>query len=224
MDSPFFQRPRPLKNCGLFLAFEGLDGSGKSTQAKLLLAHISKSRSVFCFKEPTNGPWGKRIKELSARHSGGVRDVGSELDLFLQDRSWDLRENILPAMQSASVIMDRYILSTAAYQGALGQISPQEILEANRNFPWPDLTFLLELPVSLALKRIIARGKIDPLFEQENYLKKVKQIYDDLSCPGLIRLDGTLSQDEIFRQIAEALDNFTADNQELKFYGNNRQP
>jgi dTMP kinase len=195
------------QNHAFFLVFEGIDGSGKSTQARLLFNHFKKG-TAFLFKEPTTGPTGKLIRELSLQNPQN-RDAQIELDLFIEDRIWDLRENILPALKKGWVILDRYILSNVAYQGALGK-NPQEILEANSHFPWPDLTFFLDIPVPLALERINSRGELDGFYEQEAYLRKVKQIYENLSCTGLVHLDGTLSVEQIFNKVLEVLLEFTA--------------
>jgi dTMP kinase len=104
-----------------------------------------------------------------------------ESDLFLQDRGYDVENNISPALaQGHAVIIDRYILSNAAYQGALG-LSPEEILKANERFPWPDLTIILKIEPSLGLKRIIQRGDSPHLaFEKADYLDKVKAVFDRL--------------------------------------------
>ncbi|MDR2443322.1 MAG: dTMP kinase [Deltaproteobacteria bacterium] len=188
----------PIPDCGLFIAFEGLDGSGKSTQAALLFKELSDNRPLKpkLLKEPTEGPIGQFI-----RQSNGFRlDPKEEIKLFVQDRSIDLEENIIPALnEGRTVIIDRYILSNVAYQGAL--CSPKEVLEANQNFLWPHLTFILEIDVLTGLSRAKKRGPLQTAFENAPYLDKVKAIYDAFDGPGLIRLNAKLPIEEIFTSI-----------------------
>ncbi|MDR1677570.1 MAG: hypothetical protein LBS44_04175, partial [Deltaproteobacteria bacterium] len=93
------------------------------------------------------------------------------------------------------------ILSNVAYQGARGLKEPKLIFEANLPFPQPNLTFLLELSVRAGLGRVMDRGPLDPGFENEVFLEKVKNIYDSIDLTDLIRLSATSSILVIHRQI-----------------------
>jgi dTMP kinase len=144
---------------GFFLVFEGLDGCGKTTQATLLAQHLQDHKpypgEVCVLKEPTSeSPEGKTIRGFSSDHRPTPEE---ELKLFLKDREWDLTRNILPTLnKGGTVVMDRYIISNICYQGALGLPLPS-ILGANLEFPWPDLTIILDIDPHLALLRIEGR-------------------------------------------------------------------
>jgi dTMP kinase len=126
------------------------------------------------------------------------------MELLLKDRAQDVLENISPALaQGRTVIIDRYILSNAAYQGALPGGDPGAILAANKAFPWPDLTIILEVEVFEGLCRIGRRGETEEAFENAPYLSKVKEIYDRLSLPGLARLSSQAPPDEVFEAISK---------------------
>ncbi|MDR1545961.1 MAG: dTMP kinase, partial [Deltaproteobacteria bacterium] len=187
---------------GLFFVFEGLDGAGKSTQARLLVDRLRRldGPPPLALKEPSEGPSGRRIRELYG--DGGPRDPLAEMELFLADRAWDVRTNLEPALaQGRAVVMDRYLLSQAAYQGALGLQTPAEILQANAGFPWPDLTFVMEIAPDEGLARAAERGLTDPVFEKLDYLVKVKAVYDDFDLPGLLRLDARRPPAELAAEI-----------------------
>ncbi|MDR0356230.1 MAG: dTMP kinase [Deltaproteobacteria bacterium] len=175
----------------LFLAFEGLDGSGKTTQANLLSKTLAAvlDPGPLLLKEPTYGPAGLRLRQL-ALGSDASLTASEEMDLFLEDRRHDVANNINPALRNnRTVIIDRYILSNAAYQGARGRSDPKDILKANQSFPVPNLTFLLELPLEKSLERIQKRGGDSTYFENPTFLAKVKDIYDSIDYPGLVRID-----------------------------------
>ena len=170
--------PRPLAR-GILVALEGIDGTGKSTQATRLAAiFCGQGYDVALLREPTVSPWGRRIREaMTASHR--VLAPSQELDLFLQDRYYDVVAHIGPALAARQlVLMDRYYFSTIAYQGALG-IDPEHIRRLNEAFaPVPDLVLLLMVPAAQALERIRqARGQTDDVFEREEHLSKVNGIY-----------------------------------------------
>jgi dTMP kinase len=109
------------------------------------------------------------------------------LDLFLLDRRYDVAAHIQPALAARKlVLMDRYYFSTIAYQGALG-IDPEHIRHLNEAFaPVPDLVCILLIPPSAALERIRqARGRADDVFEREDYLKRVDEVFRTLKGPDI---------------------------------------
>jgi dTMP kinase len=191
-------KPDPARQ-GLLLAFEGLDGAGKSTQAANLAARLAAAgRECALLKEPTGGPYGLRVRE-AAREG---RDLLAELDLFVKDRAQDVERNISPALAAGRVvILDRYILSNVAYQGALPGGDPEAIFAANAGFPWPERTFLLEIDVAGGLGRVSKRGAVETAFENAPYLARVKAVYDALDRPGLIRLDSSRPEAEVLERI-----------------------
>jgi dTMP kinase len=181
---------RPLTR-GLLVALEGIDGTGKSTQAaRLADIFAEQGYAVALLREPTMSPWGRRIRAaMTASHR--VLAPAQELELFLQDRRYDVAAHINPALAAHKlVLMDRYYFSTIAYQGALG-FDPNHIRRLNEAFaPHPDLVLVLLLPPAQALERIRqARGYVDRAFEREDHLHKVDSLYRTLSAPQIHYID-----------------------------------
>lgn len=185
---------RRLKK-GVLIVFEGVDGAGKSTQARLLYERLKRDGvEVELSKEPTDEEWGKKLKQLIERGREGVTPQ-EELEWFIKDRYQHVEKIINPGLKNNKIIiLDRYYFSTIAYQGTLG-LNIREIEERNREFaPEPDLLFLIEIPPYVGIQRIRdARGKEGDSFERENYLIGVNQIFQALNKPFLHRLSGEKS-------------------------------
>ena len=179
---------------GLFLVFEGLDGSGKTTQCDMLARALeSLGYEVVQTREPTYGVWGQQIRE-KAFH-GRKLSANEELELFILDRKEHLDEFILPSLREGKiVIQDRYFLSTLAYQGSRG-LDPQTILQEHQKFaPLPHQTYMIEISPQEGIQRITQSRHEQPnAFEQLDGLTKCKKIFDEVELPHLLRLDGTLS-------------------------------
>lgn len=181
---------------GLLFAFEGIDGAGKTTQARSLARLLrAMGMSVVESKEPTNGTWGRQLRESGER---GRLAPEQELELFIRDRREHVSQLIEPSLTAGSiVIVDRYYFSTAAYQGARG-MDVEEILRLNETFaPQPDLLFLLTVPPSIGRERIAARGDRANLFEDEAALGVSAEIFERIQRPYLRRLDGQWSISEL---------------------------
>ncbi len=198
---------RRLKK-GLLIVLEGIDGAGKSTQCERLAERLrGEGWDVERLREPTDGPWGRRIRELAR---SGREDVSprEELDLFLEDRRQHVRERIAPALErGAIVLMDRYYYSTIAYQGARG-LDPTEIRGLNEAFaPSADVLFYLTIPAEWAGLRIEQqRGDQRDLFEKEDYLRRVKAEFDAMTDPQMVRIDATADADAVFAALWQALE------------------
>jgi dTMP kinase len=177
-------KPRPLAR-GILVALEGIDGAGKSTQAEHLTGIFrERGYAVTSWREPTQSPWGRRLREAMAT-GRRILTPSQELDLFLQDRRYDVAAHLLPALAARQlVLLDRYYFSTMAYQGALG-IDPESIRRLNEAFaPVPDLVLILLIPPTKALQRIQQRrGQTADAFEQEEYLRRVDGIFRTLKGP-----------------------------------------
>lgn len=190
---------------GLLVAFEGIDGAGKTTQAALLERHLAGAGwHVLRAKEPTAGRHGQRLRD-SAR--SGRLPPEEELEVFLADRREHVATTIRPALDAGqAVILDRYYFSTAAYQGARG-LDPAAILAVNETFaPPPDLLVLLRLAPAVALARIEERGDgRGNLFEQRATLERCAEIFDTIRRPYLCAIDGTLPPDKIHAAIVRRL-------------------
>ncbi len=178
----------------MLVAFEGIDGTGKSTQIRLLAESLrDMGHTVQLTREPTDGSVGQRIRELYASRDEVSKE--EELELFLDDRRQHVAEIIQPALAAGQIVLtDRYYLSTAAYQGAAG-LDPAEIIRRNELFaPVPDLVILLVVPPALGIKRIrTLRGEALNAFEQEAELKRVATIFDQLDQKYIKRIDATQS-------------------------------
>ena len=121
----------------LFIVFEGIDGAGKSTQAGMLADRLRADEIPFILTaEPSDGPTGRLIKSLKVRPN-----PEEEARLFTEDRRHHVQNVIIPALKEGkTVICDRYVYSSVAYQGARG-IDPAEILAENRQFVMPGFNF-----------------------------------------------------------------------------------
>lgn len=187
---------------GILIVIEGIDGAGKSTQARLLVKKLrAMGYAVESFREPTRGKWGREIKRLAKRPDSLSPE--EELALFVKDRKQNVRKNLEPALSRKKiVILDRYYLSTIAYQGAKG-IDPGMIKRMNENFAVkPDLVFVLDIKAGEGLARIHQRKRKDLLFERERYLAKVRKIFRSFRGRKFIHLDAKRPKEEIHQEIA----------------------
>ncbi len=195
---------------GTLVVIEGIDGAGKSTQARMLFKKLAEAGyPVAYFREPTRGRWGKKIK-LLAKKSDALSPK-EELELFVKDRKEDIERNLKPALARGKVvILDRYYFSTIAYQGAKG-VSPSWIRRLNEKFAIrPDLVFILDIDPRQGLERIRVRKKKDLLFEREDYLAKVRNIFRRFRGRGFIHLDAARSPGEVHNEIASRVLSFLA--------------
>lgn len=189
----------------MFIVIEGIDGTGKSTQAKRLAAHFTaQGRTVTLSREPTDGPWGTLLRNSAQT---GRLSPEEELETFLKDRRQHVQELITPALAAGHiVILDRYYFSTMAYQGARG-FDPQQIRRDNEAFaPVPDLLLLLDLDVDTAITRIGSRGDTANEFEQRANLQRCREIFLSLKDEPFARvIDAKASADEVAGAILAAL-------------------
>jgi len=171
---------------GIFIVIEGIDGAGKSTQAKLLAQWFEKrGYEVILTKEPTDTAFGKLIRRLVL--TGGKEGIidgarishEAEALLFAADRAEHVHKLIKPSLESGKVVIsDRYFYSSLAYQWARG-LDLQWLIDLNRFAVRPDLVILLDLPVKESMRRINGRSiktEFDKIVElqrkvRENYLK-----------------------------------------------------
>jgi dTMP kinase len=191
---------------GTLIAFEGIDGSGKSTQVALLARALrERGLEVVETREPTDGPFGRRIREMAA--SGRHPDPDEELRWFVEDRREHVDGLIRPALAARKVVVtDRYTLSTVAYQGARGH-DPQRLLaESELAFPLPDLALVLELAPREGVARTRARpGHAEPVFENEAHLERVAAILASVERPYVARIDARGSPQEVHARVLEVV-------------------
>jgi dTMP kinase len=161
---------------GLLVVLEGIDGVGKSSALRAIRSAIEGSVcEVVSSREPTDGPWGRRLRESAVL---GRLSPQEELELFIRDRRQHVEELVRPALErGAVVLLDRYYLSTAAYQGARGA-DPESVLALNETFaPAPDLVLLLDCDPLVSLERVRRRGGPADEFEKLGELQAVRRIF-----------------------------------------------
>ncbi|NNE08081.1 MAG: dTMP kinase, partial [Gemmatimonadetes bacterium] len=169
----------------LFIAFEGLDGAGTTTQARLLADRLEeRGLTVHLTKEPSEGPVGSLISLVLKRRLVSPR-VGRPLDpfpsellalLFAADRIDHMQAEILPNLQTGSVVItDRYLLSSLAYQSLGCDLA--WLREINREAITPDLTVLLDVPAPVCMRRIEKERWQTELFEGVEKLSVVRKNY-----------------------------------------------
>ncbi|GAA1357747.1 hypothetical protein GCM10009636_29380 [Arthrobacter koreensis] len=154
---------------GLFIAFEGGDGAGKSTQAALLTQALQDAgRTVVRTREPGGTPVGEKLRSLVLEHGHGQIDARTEALIFAASRAAHVEQVIHPALDRGDVVVcDRYIDSSVAYQGAGRNLGTDEVRSVNE---WatgglvPDLTVLLDVdPEAGRSRRTAADGSEDRL-------------------------------------------------------------
>jgi dTMP kinase len=196
---------------GIIIAFEGIDGAGKTTQASRLCEKLEKMKyPIVLFHEPTGGEWGKKIAEL-AKYGRDKTEPRTEFEFFYRDRIEDVRENIVPSLKEKKiVVMDRYYLSSVAYQGARG-LDPKIIEKENEKIaPKPDMAIILDLSAEVALSRIKNKRNSEPNhFEKTRYLEKVREIflkmYESCSYVKIVKGDDTRAIEDITSEIWEVV-------------------
>ena len=170
---------------GLFIVFEGIDGTGKSTQIKKLFNYLAENRyEVVSYYQPTHGTWGKKLRELFIK--GHIVPIKEEIQYSVNDRRESVEQQILPALkENKIVLLDRYYWSNAAYQGILDE-SYQYILKQNNEFPEPDIILYFDIDVNIAINRIKnERKEIPNQFEALNHLTNSKKIFEQIIAEGL---------------------------------------
>jgi dTMP kinase len=189
---------------GFLISLEGIDGSGKSTQARKLYEFLKEEGyEVSLYRDPGSTPLAEQIREVIINYA---MDPITELLLFESARSSLVWEKIFPDLTSGKiVIVDRFIDSTTAYQGYgreinLGTVSIlNHIATRGRK---PDLTFILNLPLELALQRLKEQKT---KFEEPNYLKRVRdgylQIFYSEKERDIRLIDASRSEEEVFEEI-----------------------
>ena len=198
---------------GVLIVFEGIDGTGKSTQCGLLEQSLNEMQVPnIALAEPTRGVWGMKIRRLL---SEGRKNISpqEELSWFVNDRKEDIETNIMPALQENKVvIMDRYYFSTAAYQGALG-LDPDQIRQENEKFaPIPDRVLIFLSSAEKCLERIESSRDQKSAFEKLDYLNKVQDIFEKFNGPNIRFIENTGSLSDVHEKVlAEVRDLFDFD-------------
>lgn len=189
----------------MFIVFEGTDGSGTSTQAKLLTERLKKKGlSVLHTREPSSSFLGKVLRE-TLQHKNTLTPYAFQL-LFFADRQEHLANEILPALEQGKIVVcERYCWSCIAY-GISSGVQRGILEELTKQCREPDYTFFLNLEEKISMERIEQRGEKKEFFEKTQILKSVKEIMIDLSeqCAFTKRatvLDASESKEQIASRI-----------------------
>lgn len=159
---------------GPFIALEGIDGTGLSTQATILHRHLSARMSAILTKEPTDGPIGRAIRSALSPGEATLTEEAMAL-LFAADRAIHTSSVILPSLShGTAVVSDRYVLSSYAYQSVT--LDLDWLLAINRSAPLPDVSVVVTIDPPVALERIALRDHRER-YEERSRLEHVLENY-----------------------------------------------
>lgn len=183
---------------GAFICIEGLDGCGKTTQAKLLAKKLGKSHHAVYTSEPSRGKIGTYIRKCFLYGENRFSTVVEAL-LFAADRVEHVENEVLPALRDGRlVISDRYVYSSLAYQGAAG-LSLEWIEKVNEHALKPDLAVYIDVDPKTVMQRLKRKRSVMENMETQ---QKVRDVYLKFVAKGdLVRIDGNRAKNEV----AEAL-------------------
>jgi len=195
---------------GKFITFEGIDGCGKSTQARLLYEKINSSKTESLLtREPGGSQGAEEIRTLLVTGDGNRWSPETEILLFTAARRDHIEKTIIPAINSnKTVISDRFFDSTRVYQGATGayRLNLVESLHKLVIDIVPDLTFIIDMDPEIALQRGLARKTGEDRFEDFglSFQKSLRKGFVDLAAADkerCILIDGNNSKSIIEKQI-----------------------
>lgn len=199
---------------GLFITFEGIEGSGKSTQAQLLTDYLRrKGFEVVFSREPGGTEIGERIRSLLLDPELKGMDARTELFLYLASRNQHIRERVLPALRRGKVVvLDRFTDSSIAYQGYGRGLGEKLVARWNKLATGglkPHLTIFVDVPVAVGQKRK-ENGPLDRLEQEEvKFHERVRDGYHQLArrAPGRMKLVvGSRPMEEIFAEICSLVE------------------
>jgi dTMP kinase len=201
---------------GIFIAFEGGEGTGKSTQSKLLAQWLEQEgESVVLTREPGGTDLGKDLRKILLGHETGAISPRAEALLYAADRAHHVYSVIRPALERGDVVItDRYFDSSVAYQGAGRVLNPAEVARISRwatESLYPTLTILIDVPAEIGLGRLQSRDRLEA--ESNDFHERVRQEYLQIAMMDperYIVLDGTQPVNEIHRQITERVSEIQA--------------
>jgi dTMP kinase len=196
---------------GFFITFEGIEGSGKSTQINFLSKYMEKQGfEVVITREPGGTKLGKKIRSLLLDPEYGNMDYKAEILLYAADRAQHVKEVIKPALEAGkTVISDRFIDSNLAYQAAGRGLNFKKVYEINSwviDSCWPDLTFLLDIDIKEGLRRAraLSSDQTGDRLEREvdAFHKRVRNAYLDMASEErFVIIDGSRKKNKVQKEI-----------------------
>lgn len=199
------------RDWGQFFAIEGPDGSGKTTQAKLLAEAIAKlGRTVVLTRDPGGTPLGERVRELLLDSDGPDISGRAELFLFMAARAQLVEEVMAPALEKGNtVVSDRFLMSSTVYQGLAGTVPAGEVEVIGRSATIgivPDLTIVLDIDPGTARERM---GRADRIEKRGgSYRERVRQGFLSLARRDpkqTVVIDGSKPLDQVHAEIMKAV-------------------
>ncbi len=198
-----------VTHTGIFISFEGGEGSGKSTQTELLKKHLeSVGETVTLTREPGGTPLGNQLRKILLDNATGAISPRAEALMYAADRAHHVYSLIRPALERGEVVItDRYLDSSIAYQGAGRVLQPAEVARISR---WatesltPVLTVILDLPATVGLGRLKSQDRLES--EPLAFHERVRQEFLNLANVDPERffvVDATQSKEAIHEQIVE---------------------
>lgn len=193
---------------GKLITFEGIEGCGKSTQARLLAEYFERrGKEVFLTREPGGPQISEKIREILLSNENEEMLARTEVLLYAASRSQHTGEWIMPAMKDGKIVIsDRYYDSTLAYQGAARKIDRKVIDSITRFATFdikPEITILIDIPVETGLSRIKQKDADRLERESIDFHRKVRRAFLELAKEEerYIVIDGTRSIDAINKEI-----------------------
>jgi dTMP kinase len=197
-----------VKKKGVFICLEGLDGSGKTTQAKLLVKKLKKTHDAIYTSEPSQGPIGNLIRK-SYLYANNRLSPYVEALLFAADRIEHVENEIIPALNKGLVVIsDRYVFSSLAYQGA-GEVNLDWIQTINKNAILPDLAIFLDVDPEKVYYRLNSEKSV---MENLKTQQKVREIYlKFVEDKKLILINGNNSKIKVTKELFSLVQRFLDD-------------
>lgn len=198
---------------GIFITFEGIDGSGKTTQVQLLDDHLKQiNKDTVIIREPGGTEMGEKIRNLIIDINNDIADMTEAL-LYAASRAQLIEQIIKPSLEEQKIVLcDRFIDSSIVYQGIARELGVEKILNINRyaiDNIMPNITFYLDIPPELGIKRKKKQTKLDRI-ESEDLVfhNKVYEGYQKIALmypKRIYKLDATQSKDKLHNQICTIL-------------------
>jgi dTMP kinase len=188
---------------GVFICIEGLDGCGKTTQAKLLVKALRKAGYCAIYTaEPSRGKIGRFIKQYCL-HGRQRASIVVEALLFAADRVEHLEREVIPALKGGIVVVsDRYVFSSLAYQGAAG-LNLKWIERVNEHAIMPDLALFIDVEPEVAIGRVKPKKSVMENLETQ---RKVREVYMKFVESGkLVRIDGNKPKAEVAKNVLDVV-------------------
>ena len=191
-----------MREKGFFICIEGLDGCGKTTQAKLLVKRLKKGYNAVYTGEPSHGKIGTFIKKYCLHGKRRLTGVVEAL-LFAADRFEHVQNEVLPALNERKlVISDRYVYSSLAYQGATG-LDLEWIKKINEHALRPDLAIFIDVDPEIVIKRLKRKKSVMENLETQ---RKVRDVYVKFVGKGeLVKVDGNWSKSKVADEILKVV-------------------